>query len=186
MKWVREGDSNSHFFHVSLKGRRRRNHLPLLKRGDEWIQGVDNIKLEVKNYFARNFTEDWHNRPFVHGIDFNVLSADDNELLMQPFSEEEVRDVVWSCDGNKSPGPDGFNFNFLKKCWSTLKFDVMEFLYEFHHNAVLPKAITASFLALIPKKDHPQQLSDYRPICLIGILYKLLSKLLAGRLKNMM
>ncbi|XP_045791747.1 uncharacterized protein LOC123886474 [Trifolium pratense] len=58
MKWVREGDSNSHFFHVSLKGRRRRNQLSLLKRGDEWIQGVDNIELEVKDYFARNFNED--------------------------------------------------------------------------------------------------------------------------------
>ncbi|PNX82415.1 cysteine-rich receptor-like protein kinase, partial [Trifolium pratense] len=186
LKWVREGDSNSRFFHTSLKSRRRRNQLSFLKRGNEWIQGVENIKMEVKNYFVQNFTEDWHHRPFVHGIDFNVLSADDNDLLLQPFSEEDVREVIWSCDGNKSPGPDGFNFNFLKECWATVKVDVMEFLNEFYHNAVLPKAITASFLALIPKKDHPQQLSDYRPICLIDMLYKILSKLLATRLKNIM
>jgi hypothetical protein len=47
----------------------------------------------------------------------------------------------------------------------------------------LPKALTASFLTLVPKKDHPQELFDYRPICLIGSLYKILSKLLANRLK---
>ncbi|GAU48536.1 hypothetical protein TSUD_282880 [Trifolium subterraneum] len=186
LKWVREGDSNSRFFHASIKSRRRRNQLSILRRGEEWIQGVDNIKSEVKNYFVTNFTEDWHNRPFVHGINFNVLSAKDNDFLLQPFSEEDVREVLWSCDGNKSPGPDGFNFNFLKECWSILKSDVIDFLNEFHHSAVLPKGITASFLALIPKKDHPQQLSDYRPICLIGILYKLLSKVLAARLKKVM
>ncbi|PNX81845.1 cysteine-rich receptor-like protein kinase [Trifolium pratense] len=186
MKWVREGDSNTRFFHASLKSRRRRNQLVMIRKGDNWIQGVENVKLEVKNYFTRNFTEDWHNRPFVNGINFNELSTEDNVLLLQPFSEEEVREVIWSCDGNKSPGPDGFNFNFLKECWLTLKSDVMEFLNEFHQNAVLPKAITASFLALIPKKDHPQYLSDYRPICLIGVLYKILSKVLAGRLKNVM
>ncbi|GAU51623.1 hypothetical protein TSUD_414500 [Trifolium subterraneum] len=182
--WVSEGDSNTRFFHASLKSRRRRNQMIMLRRGDEWIQGVENIKLEVKNHFAGNFTEDWENRPFVHDINFKELSEEDNAFLIQPFVEEEVKEVVWSCDGNKSPVPDGFNFNFLKECWSMVKGDVLEFLNEFHDSAVLPKAITASFLTLIPKKDHPQHLSDYRPICLIGLLYKILSKLLACRLKK--
>ncbi|PNX59439.1 cysteine-rich receptor-like protein kinase, partial [Trifolium pratense] len=62
----------------------------------------------------------------------------------------------------------------------------MNFLHEFHSQAILPKAITASFLALIPKKDHPQVLSDYRPICLVGCLYKIVSKVLAARLKQVL
>jgi hypothetical protein len=62
----------------------------------------------------------------------------------------------------------------------------MDFLAEFHDSAILPNAFTAFFLALIPKKDHPQTLSDYPPICLISSMYKLLSKLLASRLKNVM
>ncbi|GAU32253.1 hypothetical protein TSUD_53800 [Trifolium subterraneum] len=60
------------------------------------------------------------------------------------------------------------NYDVNSECWSTMKDYVMEFFNEFHESAVLPKAITASFLALIPKKDHPQQLSDYRPIFLIA------------------
>ncbi|GAU25188.1 hypothetical protein TSUD_150870 [Trifolium subterraneum] len=64
--------------------------------------------------------------------------------------------------------------------------DIMAFLSEFHKSAILPKAITTSFLALIPKKDHPQSLSDYRPICLVSCLYKILSKVLAARLKKVM
>jgi hypothetical protein len=62
----------------------------------------------------------------------------------------------------------------------------MDFLTEFHHNAVLPKAITSSFLTLVPKKDHPRVLSDYRPICLVSSLYKILSKVLADRLKKVL
>ncbi|PNX80406.1 cysteine-rich receptor-like protein kinase, partial [Trifolium pratense] len=186
LKWIQEGDSNSRFFHASIKSRRRRNLLTTLKKGEEWIQGVDSIKNEVKEHFSKIFTEEWVNRPFLQGIDFNKLTNDDNDLLLEPFSEEEVREIIWSCDGNKSPGPDGFNLNFLKFCWPIVKSDVMAFLSEFHSNAVLPKALTSSFLTLVPKKDHPQDLFDYRPICLIGCLYKILSKLLASRLKRVL
>ncbi|GAU24019.1 hypothetical protein TSUD_328220 [Trifolium subterraneum] len=55
-----------------------------------------------------------------------------------------------------------------------------------HEKAALPKVVIASFLTLIPKKDHPQDLFDYRPICLIGSLYKILSKILANRLKKVL
>ncbi|CAJ2661734.1 unnamed protein product [Trifolium pratense] len=61
-----------------------------------------------------------------------------------------------------------------------MKSDFMNFFHEFYHNAFLPKGITTSFLALLPKKDHPRVLSDYRPISLIGCVYKVLSKILDG------
>ncbi|PNY01857.1 cysteine-rich receptor-like protein kinase, partial [Trifolium pratense] len=186
MRWVKEGDSNSRYFHESIKSRRKRNQLVALKDGDQWIQGVEEVKGFVKDYFENNFRERWEWRPNLNGIHFQSLSAEDNILLMAPFSLEEVREVIWCSDGNKCPGPDGFNFNFLKACWDIIKGDIMEFLSEFHGNAFLPKAITASFLTLIPKKDHPQALSDYRPICLVSSLYKILAKVLATRLKKVL
>ncbi|MCI06375.1 cysteine-rich receptor-like protein kinase, partial [Trifolium medium] len=157
---------------------------------DMVANGIDdpanhNSKDLVKKFWE-HFSEEWNNRPFLQGIDFSMLSAEDNASLLVPFEEEEVRDVIWSCDGNKSPGPDGFNLNFFKACWSIVKNDVMAYLHEFHANAILPKAVTASFLSLVPKMDHPQNLFDYRPICLIGSLYKILSKILANRLKRVL
>jgi hypothetical protein len=77
---------------------------------------------------------------------------------MSPFTIEEVKEVIWSSDSSKCLGPDGFNFKFLKVCWDIIKDDIMEFLIEFFGNARLPKAFTASFFTLIPKKDHPQTL----------------------------
>jgi hypothetical protein len=52
---------------------------------------VDCIKEEVKQHFEKNFSEDWHNRPFFSSMDFNVLNDDDNVVLMELFSKEEVR-----------------------------------------------------------------------------------------------
>jgi hypothetical protein len=185
-KWIQEGDSNTRFFHASVKGRCRRNQIVKLKKGDGWIEGVEEIKNEAKDHFSKHFTEEWMSRPFLQGIEFNSLSAEENESLLAPFDEEEVRETIWSCDGNKSPGPDGFNLNFFKACWCIVKHDVLAFLNEFHVNAILPKGMTTSFLTLVPKKDHPQDLFDYRPICLIGSMYKILSKLLANRMKRVL
>jgi exonuclease III len=126
-RWLQEGDNNTRFFHASIKGRRHRNQITMLKRGNVWIEGVDAIKKETKDHFSKHFLEEWKNRPFLQGLNFNSLSADDNDLLLAPFTEEEVRDTIWSCDGNKSPGPDGVNINFYKACWPIVKFDIMAF-----------------------------------------------------------
>jgi hypothetical protein len=131
-KWVQEGDSNTRFFHASIKARRRRNQIVAIMKGDTMIQGVREIKQEAKLHFSCHLAEAWNNRPFIEGINFNTLTAEDNAVLLEPFSEEEIRDTVWSCDGNKSPGPDGFNINFWKACWHIVKQDVIAFFTGIH------------------------------------------------------
>lgn len=99
---------------------------------------------------------------------------------------EEIKDVVWSCEGDKSASPNGFNFTFYKQFWKLIKNEVCDYVQEFFYNARFPKAFTASFIALIPKTDHPQSLSEYRPISLIESMYKILAKLLALRFKSIL
>jgi len=60
----------------------------------------------------------------------------------------------------------------------------MRFVSDFHRNGKLLRGINNIFISLIPKKDCPQTLNDFRPISLVGSLYKVLAKLLANRLKN--
>jgi len=91
---------------------------------------------------------------------------------------------VWDCDSFKSPGPDGISFVFLKDFWDMLKNDVMRLLVEFHRNGKLAKGINSTFIALIPKVDIPQRLNDFRPISLVGSMYKILAKVLANRLRS--
>ena len=85
-------------------------------------------------------------------------------------------------DSYKSPGPDGVNFGFLKDFWVEMHQDIMRFMVEFHRNGKLSKGINSTFIALIPKIDNPRKLNDYRPISLVGSIYKVLAKVLANRL----
>jgi hypothetical protein len=94
-----------------------------------------------------------------------------------------VHAAVWDCDSYKSSGPDGINFGFMKEFWPELKGDIMRFITEFHRNGKLTRCINSTFIALIPKIDNPQTLNDFRPISLVGSLYKILAKVLANRLR---
>ncbi|KAH7861969.1 hypothetical protein Vadar_033160 [Vaccinium darrowii] len=60
------------------------------------------------------------------------LNADLSSLLVAEFSEEEVWNIIRTCDGNKAPGPDGCNMLSIKQGWSFMKKDIMDFLKEFH------------------------------------------------------
>lgn len=55
---------------------------------------------------------------------------------------------------------------------------------EFFSNSMLPRGITSLFIALFPKRENPQKVGDFRPISLIGCIHKLISKLLATRMKS--
>ena len=93
---------------------------------------------------------------------------------------------MWDCDSFKSPGPDGIHFGFIKDFWPELKFDILRFVLEFHHNGRLSKGINSTFIALIPKIDNPHRLNDFRPIALVGCLYKILARVLPNRLRKVM
>ena len=122
----------------------------------------------------------------MDGICFQTLGSHQNEMLVEQFQEDEVRRAVWSCGSDKSPGPDGLNFKFVKQFWHIIKPDVLRFLDEFYVNRIFPRGCNASFIALIPKVAGPQMLKEYRPISLIGCIYKIVAKILANRLKKIM
>lgn len=73
---------------------------------------------------------------------------------------------------------------FFKNHWELLKDGILKFVADFHSRLTLIKACTSYFITLISKVKNPQSLLEYRPICLVGSLQKILSKLLPGRLKD--
>ena len=104
--------------------------------------------------------------------------------MVKLFSVEKVKIAVWDCDNYKCQVPDGITFGFIKDFWDILWDDVMRFLVEFHRNERLTKGINSTFIALIPKVESLQRLNDFRPISLVGSMYKILAKVLANRLRS--
>ncbi|GKC23977.1 RNA-directed DNA polymerase, eukaryota, partial [Tanacetum coccineum] len=90
--------------------------------------------------------------------------------------------MIWDCGTDKSPGPDGFTFGFYRRFWTIIKNDVFEAVKYFFNNGVIPKGCNSSFNALILKISDANLVKDFRPINLIGSLYKIIAKILANRL----
>jgi len=148
------------------------------------IDGVHEIRAAVFNHFSNHFNSRDVVWPGVEGLNFRKLSSIEVGLLIMPFCIEEVKQAVWDCDSYKSPGPDGVNFGFVKEFWSLLKDDLLRFMFEFHRNGKLSKGLNSTFIALLPKVTSPQRLNDFRPISLVGSVYKILAKVLANRLRS--
>uniref|UniRef100_A0A0V0GQC7 Putative ovule protein n=1 Tax=Solanum chacoense TaxID=4108 RepID=A0A0V0GQC7_SOLCH len=87
------------------------------------------------------------------------------------------------CAMDKAHGPDGYTMGFFIKCWDVVKKDIMDTFKNFHSHNIFEKSFNATYIALIPKKKGAKELRDFRPISLIGSVYKLLSKVLMERLK---
>ena len=102
----------------------------------------------------------------------------------RPFDEDEVFGVVNEFKGDKALGPDGFTLAFFQSCWSTVKTDVMNVFHVFHAHAVFEKSLNATFLTLIPMKFDAMDVQDYRPISLMGGMYKIIAKVLANRMRR--
>ncbi|GKE21083.1 hypothetical protein Tco_1432595, partial [Tanacetum coccineum] len=112
---------------------------------------------------------------------YSSTSLDVSSLLMlqqkvaeleNPITRDEIRNAVWACGENKSPGPDGFTFEFFRKFWNIIGSDLCVAVEWFFDHSSFTKGCNSSFVALISKTHDPKFVSDYRPISLIGSLYK--------------
>lgn len=103
--------------------------------------------------------------------------------LLKPFSASEVEAALFQMKPNKAPGADGFNAGFFQTHWNLVKPCILSAVLGFLNGGDLPEEVNKTLLVLIPKVNNPQELSQYRPISLCNVLYKLCSKTLANRLR---
>lgn len=89
-------------------------------------------------------------------------------------------------DKDKSLGSNSFSMLFFQECWEILKRDLMEVFEEFYERGIISKGMNATFIVLIPKKKDTSYFLDFRPISLVGSLYKIISKVLSIRLRGVM
>ncbi|GJZ69586.1 RNA-directed DNA polymerase, eukaryota, reverse transcriptase zinc-binding domain protein [Tanacetum coccineum] len=102
--------------------------------------------------------------------------------LEAEVSIDEIKRAVWDCGIDKSPGPDRFTFGFYRRFWKVIENDVVVVVKHFFQFRVIPKGFNSSFIALILKIPDAKMVKDFRPISLIGSLYKIVAKILGNRL----
>ncbi|GJS76528.1 RNA-directed DNA polymerase, eukaryota [Tanacetum coccineum] len=148
----------------------------------EWVDDPIRVKDEFRVHFANRFQDPG----FCYGkINFefpNRLNADQVSDLESPVSYDEIRDAVWACGENKSPGPDGYTFDFFRKFWDVVGSDLCTAVLWFFEHGSFASGCNSSFITIIPKILDPKVVNDFRPISLIGCIYKTVTKILASRL----
>nr|XP_027124324.1 uncharacterized protein LOC113741027 [Coffea arabica] len=158
VQWLREGAKNSRFFHASVRGRRNRNRISSIQRDDgSWTKNEEDLVNEMtmfyKNLFARGNVGD--SSEVLRGI-AHTITEEMNFNLTKPVHEEEIRSAIFSMNPDKAPGVDGMTPPVLSK-----------------------------ILECDPKGCNPGSLRFLCvwPISLCSMLYKIISKILANRLK---
>jgi hypothetical protein len=183
---VKEGDANTKFFHLRVNAMRRKNHIHRLKHNHSWVTEHAAKEEVVANHFNSIL-----GARVGRAHDFNWeelnLSCLDLDCLAEPFSEAEVKGAIFQMPSDKAPGPDGFTGAFFKKCWETIKEDLMGVINQFGNlHAENFHWLNSANIALLPKKDGAEEVGDFRPISLIHAIAKIILEILALRLSPFM
>ncbi|TYG49624.1 hypothetical protein ES288_D10G108800v1 [Gossypium darwinii] len=125
---LKEGDSNSAFFHKEVKFRAKKKMVHGLRFGFYWCKEPKLLKKKVFEYFSNYFSFPFRKWEVNMDLNFKRLSEDEASRLGLPFTMEEIKDVVWSCGESKAPRPDGFNMCFFKKCWQIVREDLFNMM----------------------------------------------------------
>ncbi|GJZ04235.1 RNA-directed DNA polymerase, eukaryota [Tanacetum coccineum] len=147
-----------------------------------WCTDPILVKKAFKDHYEARFNKPTKARLKLSFSFPNRLSTDQVADLERHVSHDEIRLAVWDCGVNKSPGPDGFTFEFFRKFWKVIGPDFCEAVEHFFKQGSFSKGCNSSFIALIPKVLDAKFVNDYRPISLIGCIYKVVTKILASRL----
>ncbi|RVX20328.1 Transposon TX1 uncharacterized 149 kDa protein [Vitis vinifera] len=187
VKWVKEGDCNSKFFHKVANGRRNRKYIKSLENEtglvlNNAVSITEEILLYFEKLYANPIGESWS----IEGLDWSPISEESAISLVAPFTEEEISKAIFQMDRDKAPGPDGFTIAVFQDCWDVIKEDLVRVFAEFHRSGVINQSTNASFIVLLPKKSTTKKISDFRPISLITSLYKIIAKVLSGRLRGVL
>ena len=114
----------------------------------------------------------------------NRVAEEQNEMMVADVDEKEVKAALFNMHPDKSPGPDGMSPGFYQKCWNIVKKDVVSIVQCFFQTGKIDEQLKGTNIALIPKKPHLTLMTDLRPISLCNVVYKIISKVLANRLKQ--
>ncbi|XP_074378563.1 uncharacterized protein LOC141720107 [Apium graveolens] len=183
--WLKEGDRNSKYFHASSRKRRKLNLISKLQNKEgqivDWDHGLQDTMTEYFDNLFQSSNTDWED---VLNCMSQRISASQNEELLRPVDDKEVKAALYNMHPDKSPGPDGMSPAFYQKFWCIVGKDVVQLVKDFFNTCRLPDKLADTNIVLVPKKKNLMAMQDLRPISLCNVVYKICSKVLANIMKG--
>ncbi|XP_050241207.1 uncharacterized protein LOC126690119 [Quercus robur] len=149
-----------------------------------WVEDIGEVAEVAINYFETIFHSGTYERmeECLNTVP-QKMTTEITEELTRLYSVEEVKTALFQMGPTKAPGPDGMNALFYQKFWHIVGNDVCSAVLDFLNSGTMLPEINYTHIVLIPKVKSPEKMTDFRPISLCNIIYKIISKVLANRLK---
>ena len=175
--------------HHLLKARKRQgNRLinQIIDENNETHNTSTSILKAFSSHFQRTFQPiktSEHSITQLIRCGLRKISPETNTSLTCPISKEELMKAIYAGKPHKSPGIDGICLEFYKIAWEVIKNEMLQIMNMMLQNGPIMTDQVQGHIVCIPKKTHPKVIGDYRPLTLLNVDYKLLARVLAGRLK---
>jgi hypothetical protein len=138
----------------------------------------------ARNYFDHLFKANTTLHEPVLSLITPKITQEDNDMLLAPITKDELKEALFEMHPDKAPGPDGFNPAFYQHFWELCGDDIFVAMKEWLERGYFSSSLNDTNICLIPKCERLASMKDLRPISLCNVLYKIVSKLLANRLKG--
>lgn len=163
--------------------RRKFNHILALRISNgEWCSDQSILSDEATKFFEKLYGEKPSAKSTPLNI-FSLLKEQDIDFLKKPVLNDEIKKALFDMAPLKAPGSDGFHARFFQSQWDLLGGAVCEWVQGIFAGNKIEEALNNTFIVLIPKKDRLEDFSQFRPISLCSVLYKLVMKVIANRFK---
>ncbi|XP_074313971.1 uncharacterized protein LOC141649174 [Silene latifolia] len=148
--WLKEGDSNSSYFHSLIKARRNKNFIHHIADHKGVIHKEETgIQQAFLNYYRMMLLGTKSNTKKVRvGIvrTGKICTDQHSQMLMSPCTPEEVKNIIFQIPNDKAPGPDGYSSKFFKDSWDIIRHDVTEAVMDFFQSGCLLKQLNATLI----------------------------------------
>lgn len=168
--------------------KRNVNKIIMLKDdSNHWVSDEFLLRDMAVDFYKNLYSEDIPSYcPLVTSQVFPRLHQELFTVLMEVPSTEEILKVIKSMGSYKAPGIDGFQPIFFQSQWPTIGPSVVKFILSFFNTGYLPQSLKETLLVLILKIQNPDCLANFRPISLCNVVYKIVTKIFANRIKPLM
>eukprot|EP00253_Pinus_taeda_P026585 PITA_26585 len=186
--WLKDGDENTRFFHNYAKGRKVKNTIWSLPTPDEDVADTFPKLSQMGSSHFRNLYKQPQATSIAEIINIaghfhRFVNKDEADHLFDPVSPEELESTIKWFKKDRSPGPDGWTIEFYIAFYELISNDLLRVIEECRETGTMYNAINSTFIALIPKTDSSSSFDDYHPISLCNVIYKIISKIIANRIR---
>ena len=189
-QWLAEGEKSNNFFHGLEKKKYNQKIISrLIDEDNREISHASDISSAEKHFFEKLYSSLEEGNQSIWEIFFpnerKTISDDIKSDFDRDININEIKEAVKRMKNEKSPGIDGFPVEFYKIFWNEIK-DMLSESYQYSiDTGSLSISQKQGIITLLPKSDKDlSYLKNWRPITLLTVDYKILSSVLAIRLKS--